>query len=219
MRSWRVWVTFALQWNGIHPEKWHQLSLNQWEGPWLKSTFQRSQIAESLTLCTIIPPPSTVELRRKKSLICLNISAIGGGSERRRETADCFRSSSDSTNYVLKTLVSRRTFGNFNNHQSQSEKLACFWRWCSFHFHYPDCLCSFTLQLFITGSQTVISPGVPRLCSLLCVVVLICVSSFYVLLICVVSNDCSGWSLAVGSQLLLDLLKPAALVFCRIRSM
>lgn len=44
-------------------------------------------------------------------------------------------------------------------------------------------------------------------------VVLICVSSFYVLLICVVSDDCSGWSLAVGSQLLLDLLKPAALMF------
>lgn len=44
-------------------------------------------------------------------------------------------------------------------------------------------------------------------------VVLICVSSFYVLLICVVSDDCSGWSLAVGSTLLLDLLKPAALMF------
>lgn len=48
----------------------------------------------------------------------------------------------------------------------------------------------------------------------LCVVVLIGFSSFYVLLMCVVSDDCAGLSLAVGSQLLLDPLKPAALTFC-----
>lgn len=52
----------------------------------------------------------------------------------------------------------------------------------------------------------VISPGVPRLMSPLCVVVLICVSSFHVLLIYVLSDDFAGLPLAVGSQLLLDLL-------------
>lgn len=52
----------------------------------------------------------------------------------------------------------------------------------------------------------VISPGVPRhMWWPLCVVVLICVSSFYVLLIYVLSDDFSGLALAVGSQLLLDL--------------
>lgn len=55
--------------------------------------------------------------------------------------------------------------------------------------------------------SAVISPGVPRIMwSPLCVVVLICVSSFHVLLIYVLSDDFTGLPLAVGSQLLLDLL-------------
>lgn len=68
-------------------------------------------------------------------------------------------------------------------------------------------------QLFVVLSAegalsftAVISPGVPRLMSPLCVVVLICVSSFHVLLIYVLSDDFAGLPLAVGSQLLLDLL-------------
>lgn len=100
MRSWSVWVTFALQWNGIHPEKWHHPSINQWQGTWLKSTLQRHRTAEEKKKiawhfsqswrgnCTIITPPSAVETRRKKALICLNISPISGENERRRETTD-----------------------------------------------------------------------------------------------------------------------------------
>lgn len=62
-----------LPFNGIEQQKkkiaWH--SSQSWRGN-----------------CTIITPPSAVETRRKKALICLNISPISGENERRTETTD-----------------------------------------------------------------------------------------------------------------------------------
>lgn len=55
-------------------------------------------------------------------------------------------------------------------------------------------------RLEIQGSGKVISPWI----LLMCVDILIFISSFYVLLICVVSHDCSGLSLAVGFLCYLD---------------
>lgn len=55
-------------------------------------------------------------------------------------------------------------------------------------------------RLEIHGSGKVISPWI----LLMCVDILIFISSFYVLLICVVSHDCSGLSLAVGFLCYLD---------------
>lgn len=67
-------------------------------------------------------------MRRKKALISLNISAIEAKVNGGETVVTVFGLliPKDSTNDVLKALSFQdRTFGNFNNQQSQSE---CFWR-------------------------------------------------------------------------------------------